>query len=378
MSVKSSLVGWVAVAASCGSVAVACGPSKVLIAPHEVARIDVRPASGQGLFCPGDPFQVELLVRTKDGATCSSTDRKLGCRDKTDAVLDPEIVRLEVTPAMPFGDHDFTYQPDPNPLATAGTGLRLRGWIEANGGKSIEAENTLKPVYTCLGEIVVIDDGPLDYGQHGRPGPELHVAVTPLSTPYYAKAALIRIDVPGLGLRRYAVSPSADRPVTIVSRGQDGAPGQNGHDGAAGKAGTAASGTCGEGGRGTDGQPGGSGGPGGDGGPGGVVHVVFDDAAADKLQGRVHVLSVGGAAGSGGRGGYGGQGGAGGAAGPSGKSCFGKAGPRGAKGADGAHGPSGAPGPNGPPPSFAIAPRASLFAGELGAITTIEATPRAR
>lgn len=372
------VAGLVALASTCGSLAIACGPSKVLVAPHEVARIDVRPASGQGLFCPGDPFQVELLVRTKDGATCSSTDRKLGCRDKSDAVLDPEIVRLEVTPAMPFGDHDFTFQPDPNPLATAATGLKLRGWIEANGGKSMEAENTLKPVYSCLGEIVVIDDGPLGFGQHGRHGPEIHVAVTPLSTPWYANAALIRIDAPGLGFRRYAVSPSADRPVTIVSRGQDGAPGEHGRAGENGKQGTAATGACGEGGRGTDGQPGSPGGPGGDGGAGGPIQVVFDDAAADKLQARVHVLSVGGGGGVGGAGGIGGQGGAGGAAGPSGKGCFGKTGPRGAKGADGPRGANGSPGPNGPPPTFAMAPRATLFAAELAAITTIEATPHAR
>lgn len=355
--------------------AIACGPSKVQIVPTDVTRVDVRPASGQGLFCPGDPFQVELIAKTKDGSACSSTNRSLGCMGKSDAVLDPSTVRVQAWPAEPVAGADYTFTPDPNPLATAGSGLTLQGWLESGGQKSIVGKNTLKPVYACQAEHVIGAGGNLEWGGHGEPGPELHVFITTLSTPFYANAALIRIEAPSLGMVRYAISPSADKPVVIVARGQDGAPGYPGAHGQAGKKGADATAECAQGSRGGDGGPGGLGGPGGDGGPGGVVHVHVDAAASQALMGRLRISSPGGNAGPGGQGGGGGEGGAGGAAGPSGKSCFGKAGDAGTRGPNGPPGPPGHPGVNGPPPTIDVAPRGTLFAKELSTITQVEATP---
>lgn len=358
-----------------GLAALACGPSKVVLGPADVTRVDVRPASGQGLYCPGDPFQIELLATTKSGEVCSSTDRARGCMGKRDAVIDPSIVRVQAWPADPVEGQEYTYTPDANPLSTAATGLNLRGWIESAGGKSMEGRRTLKPTYACQAEQVFGQGGGLGWGMHGAPGPELHVFVTTLSTPFYANAALIRIQSAEHGWVRYAISPSADKPVTIVARGQDGAAGFPGAIGQPGKRGYDGVGECAQGGRGTDGGPGGLGGPGGDGGPGGVVHVHLDAAAPEALAARVRVVAPGGHAGSGGSGGMGGEGGAGGSAGPSGKGCFGKVGERGARGPSGPPGPPGRPGTSGPPPTFDTAPRASLFPKELSTITAVEATP---
>lgn len=355
--------------------AIACGPSKVQVSPADVTRVDVRPASGQGLFCPGDPFQIELIAHTKDGGACSSTDRKLGCMGKSDAVLDPSTVRVQAWPGEPVPNAEYTFTPDPNPLATAGTGLSLRGWLEGGGQKSIEGKNTLKPVYQCQSSHVIGAGGSLEWGSHGAPGPELHVFVTTLSTPFYANAALIRIEAPGLGMVRYAISPSADKPIVIEARGQDGAPGQPGAPGAPGKKGADATDECGQGQRGGDGGAGGMGGPGGDGGAGGVVHIHVDAAAREALLARVRITAPGGSAGPAGAGGRGGDPGAGGAAGPSGKSCFGKPGEPGAKGPAGPAGTPGHPGSNGPQPTVDVGPRATLFPKELSTIQQVEATP---
>jgi hypothetical protein len=355
--------------------AIACGPSKVAIAPADVTRIDLRPASGQGLFCPGDAFQVEMIARLKDGTACSSSDRKLGCKGTRDAVIDPTVVRLQAWPGEPVKGHDFTWRSDPDPLRTAATGLLLRGWIEKDGNKSVEGQNTLKPTYACQSEHVLGYHEHLDYGAPGGTGPVVHVFVTTLSTPFYANAALVRIESPELNISQYAISPSADKPVRIVAKGQDGARGFPGAPGHPGSRGADASSSCGVGGRGGDGGPGGYGGPGGEGGPGGIVHVHLDAAAADALAHRVQVLTPGGHGGDGGYGGSGGPGGAGGSAGPSGKNCFGKSGDAGMQGSHGPPGPPGASGPHGPPPTFVLSPRNTMFGKELSLIQQIEATP---
>jgi hypothetical protein len=201
------------------------------------------------------------------------------------------------------------------------------------------------------------------------------VFVTTLSTPFYANAALIRIEAPELSVSQYAISPSADKPVRIVARGQDGARGFPGASGYAGKRGIDSSETCGIGGRGGDGGPGGFGGPGGNGGPGGVVHVHLDASAADALAHRIQVLTPGGLAGDGGYGGSGGAAGSGGSGGPSGKNCFGKNGDAGLAGPPGPPGPPGVSGAQGPPPTFELSPRNTMFGRELSLIQQIEATP---
>ena len=75
----------------------ACGPTKVLLSPNDVANVTVRPASGQLLYCPGDPFQIEVLAKLKDGTTCSSTDRGRGCLTEKDAVIDAASVRVHAS-----------------------------------------------------------------------------------------------------------------------------------------------------------------------------------------------------------------------------------------------------------------------------------------
>ena len=49
-----------------------CGPSQAQIDPRNVADLQIRPASGQALFCPGAHFGVEFVAKLKDGTTCSN------------------------------------------------------------------------------------------------------------------------------------------------------------------------------------------------------------------------------------------------------------------------------------------------------------------
>lgn len=362
-----------------------CGPTKMELDPKSVVNVDVRPASGQRLYCPGEAFQVELVAKLPDGSQCSSTNRALGCNGKGDAVIDPKLVRLEAVNATRGGDaDDFVMVPNPNPLDTAGTGVTLRGWLESSLGASQKGETTLKPVYQCMSraELGVAGAGSLD-GLNGAAGPTLRVYATPMSTPFYADAVLVRVES-STGEVRYMISPSADQPVSIVSRGQNGAPGAAGAPGKAGTAGVAADVACGTGGVGGDGTDGGAGGLAGAGGAGGAIEIALDGTAADKLRGRVLVESLPGQGGAVGRGGAGGAAGVGGAAGPDGPP--GQNGPScvGAKGKDGRPGRSGAAGPPPPPPPASPIPtvgqgvRKELFARELKVIETIEATKAIR
>jgi len=230
----------------------ACGPTKVKLDPKSVVNVSVQPASGQPLFCPGDAFQIELLAKLKDGSTCSSTDRKRGCLGEKDAVIDPADVRVSGSSGRITGPPEkFIWTPDSNPLATADTGMTLKGWIEklVNGTveKSIEGEAALKPVYDCQSERVFTAT------RDGGAGPDLIIAVTTLSTPYYPNAALIRVE--NGPDRMYFISSAADQPVKIISKGGAGAQGAQGSQGQPGADGKSADGSsmCAKGGSGGDG-----------------------------------------------------------------------------------------------------------------------------
>jgi hypothetical protein len=366
---------------------VACGPSHAQIDPRNVVNVTVRPASGQLYYCPGDSFQVEVAAKLKDGTTCSNVDGKRGCLGKDNQVISPELVRIEGSSGSRSGSPtDFVWTPDPNPLTTADSGMTLRAWLEgATEGKpvkSMEGEASLRPVYECQkeGVLTIVELAPP--GEKGRPGPEVTVAITSLSTPFYPDAALVRVE--WMGNRAYFISPSADKPVRIVSKGQNGGHGAQGQDGAKGRDGKDAEDGCGKGQDGGNGKPGQPGGPGGDGGPGGAIKVILDEANADKLRGRLLLASLGGEPGQGGHGGFGGLGGLGGhggsgvKAGASLENCKPEMGDIGKKGPDGPDGPRGNVGADGPPPTFEMSPRGTLFATELATIQRIEAAKAKR
>lgn len=351
----------------------ACGPAEVELNPLSVVDLQVRPASGQRLFCPGDRFQVEVVAKLKDGTTCSSTDRTRGCMGQKDAVIKPQDVRI--TGSAGFRGEpaeQFVWIPPPNPLDTADTGLALKGWLEKTLGgqtmKSMVGEAELRPVYQCQMAGSYSGGGP------GAHGPDVEIAVTTLSTPYYPGAALVRVDA--MGGRAYFISPSMDQAVQIVSRGQigaPGAPGLPGENGENGKDAVTDAAACTRGGDGTNGTDGGPGGHGGDGGNGGRIRIVLDEAAADKLRGRVLTQSLGGAPGPAGPGGQGGLGGDGGRGGPVTADCKETKGKDGKPGRTGQAGVPGRPGLPGPAPEVTTVPRASLFAAEMAVITRIEA-----
>lgn len=357
-----------------------CGPSHLQIEPADVVAVSVRPASQQLLFCPGDPFQVELVAKMKDGTKCSNLNGEMGCLGKEDVVIDPDLVRMEASSGK--AGKGFTWNPDPDPLLTANSGLLLRGWVEKDTdgkhSKSMVDEAMLKPVYQCMRENLFTIPQMASDGQHGAAGPNLRIAVTALSTPHYPNAALIRVD--DGASKVYLISSAADQPVRIISRGQNGAHGaygQRGADGAEGppdKTNT----PCTKGGQGQDGADGAAGGPGGDGGQGGQITIILDAANADKLRSRVEAVSIGGDGGPGGPGGSGGRGGRGGKGGPTASNCSDTDGPDGRPGRDGHEGQQGRRGQDGPAPTFQTGPRDALFAAELTLIKKIEATPPAK
>lgn len=350
----------------------ACGPAQIEVDPSKVVDVHVAPASGQLLYCPGDAFLVEVVAKLDDGTSCSTHDPARGCLGKSNALLDPGKVHLEGSSGAP-GAEPMVWLPDGDPLKTAGTGLSLKAWITGASGKSLEGDASLKPVYDC--KLDVAYGGGIASGNPGAAGPNLTIAITPISTPFYADAALVRVELPGQ--RLYLLSPSSDRPVKIVTKGQDGMPGSAGTPGVDGKPGadtTTPEAVCVKGGEGAPGTDGGVGGPGGDGGPGGMITVLLDEKAADKLRGRVILASLGGGAGPGGQGGWGGKGGLGGKGGVTTVDCMDTTGPQGKAGANGASGPVGKPGAAGPAATFENKAREALFGTELPTIQAIEAT----
>jgi len=228
------------------------------------------------------------------------------------------------------------------------------------------AEVDLAPVYQCLADNV------FQAASAGEPGPDLNIAVTTLHTPYFADAALVRVEMGGV--KKYYISSAPDSVINITDIGGNGPMGNQGQEGVRGENGRSASSdapecTIGENGR--DGQDGGPGHPGGDGGPGGRIKIWLDKAAADKLHGRIVAQSVGGAPGRGGEGGFGGQGGSGGS-GVSGQGCSDVTGKPGRQGRQGPAGSEGRAGQAGPPPVVVTAARESLFADEMKIIQRIE------
>jgi hypothetical protein len=297
------------------------------------------------------------------------------------AVIQRRQVGIDASPGDWIDSDDYVFKPPENPLTSARTGVELKAWIESPDGARSNArgERLLAPVYDCQGQkervFVVAQTG--TNGENGAAGPDLRVSVTSLSTPWFPNGALIRVAVGNQPV--YFISPSADKPIRIVSRGQDGAIGPAGAPGQEGAAGAAGAAECAPGGEGQPGTDGGPGGKGGDGGAGGKIKLELDDAKAEALRSRVVLESIGGAAGAAGPGGAGGAGGKGGAGGAAGNACMGTdlTGKQGAPGKPGASGAAGQAGAAGPAPESGLLARAVMFAGELGLIQEIEAAPRA-
>ncbi len=369
-----------------------CGPTQAQIDPRNVSDLKIRPSTGQMLYCPGDAFGVEFVAKLKDGSVCSNFDANSGCMNQKDTVIDPQVLRLSGNAGQIRGQ---SWATDADPLKTADTGIRLRGWLEANikGNtvKSMESEIDLKPVYQCQqGDDYTPGGSNRADGSNGGAGPNVTIAITTLSTPFYPDAALVRVE--WNANRRYFISSSADKPIRIIVGGQSGARGTQGTPGVDGKPGADAKEECKDGGIGTDGTAGGPGGKGGDGGKGGIIKVILDETNADKLKGRLLLAAPGGGAGAGGAGGSGGKSGPGGAAGPVPKPvaklapaaaaatgqkdekpvCEPKPGAPGKAGDIGALGPKGVGGADGAAPVFEMGKRGVVWANELQIIQRIE------
>lgn len=371
---KIQLLAILAIAAA-QPVLTGCGPAQAQIDPRNVADLAIRSSSGQNLFCPGTHFDVEFVAKLKDGSTCSNLNAESGCMNKKNTVIDPTVLRLSGSNGHVEGQGWTT---DADPLKTADTGVRLRGWLEQviNGQnqKSMEASTDLKPVYDCRMANDYSPSNNRDDGSNGSAGPGITIAITSLSTPFYPDAALIRVE--SGTLREYFISPSSDKPIRITATGQPGARGRAGTPGNDGKAGSPAPAECKNGGDGTDGTAGGPGGKGGDGGAGATIKIVLDDSNPDKLRGRILVANPGGAPGEGGAGGPGGQGGVGGAAGAKPANapadCNPQSGKSGQNGVNGANGARGNQGPSGPAATYENGKRQTVWANEMQAIQRIE------
>jgi hypothetical protein len=318
---------------------------KVTIDPRAVTELTVRPFAKRGpladqlLYCPGDAFQVELVAEMSDGTLCSNLDKRTGCLGHSKALIVEGDVHITGSGGEQVVGPKFTWMPDPDPLATAATGMKLEGWldvtIEGQELKTKVARAKLKPVYSCMESTIVLPATVAGAGQDGAPGPDLDVYAAPFATPFYPEAVIVRIESPTLGLAKYVVSATPVDPVVIASKGGAGGAGFSGERGMDGAAGASATSTCGTG---------GAGGAGSAGGPGG----------------------------HGGNGGSGGSGGAGGSPGSSGDGCTGTRGPQGPAGPSGPSGRSGVPGSPGPSPRVSTMPRGVMFATEAPRIRAIE------
>jgi len=366
----------------------ACSSTQVVaIDPQHVKDLRFKLASKEPAFCPGEPLKIELLASMDDGTTCSSADPKTGCMGKSDALIDPNQIRIQGSAgALVRSNDDIAWVPPRDALATADRALSLRGWLE--GEKALKtklAELSLRPDYHCMEDNVFSVDTPLVPGQLGKNGPNIKVSATLISTPYLREAILARVDYPGG--HTHILAPYGKKPIRIASKGQDGAPGAQGRAGANGadgrdggnrvaeqRSGSAASSkTCRPGRHGSPGGNGGPGGQGGDGGNGGMVELVLDEAVAEKLKPFVIVESRPGKAGAGGRGGIGGLGGRGGqAATPTGEPCSGAQGQLGQNGHPGSDGNPGKPGKAGVVLAVSTRSRKVLFGEEFVVIRRLE------
>ncbi|HMY15491.1 MAG TPA: hypothetical protein PKA58_04135 [Polyangium sp.] len=351
-----------------------CGPSQAQIDPRNVADLQIRPASGQALFCPGAHFGVEFVAKLKDGTTCSNLNEESGCMNQKNTVIDPAVLRLTGSNGKVDGQGWVT---DADPLKTADSGVRLEGWLEQviNGQNQLSKKASLdmKPVYECMSAANYSQSNGRNDGTNGAAGAAITIAITSLSTPFYPDAALVRVE--SGTMREYFISPSADKPIRITAAGQPGAQGRPGTNGTNGNSGTAGA-ECKNGTDGTDGTAGIAGGRGGDGGAGATIKVILDEGNPDKLKGRLLISNPGGAAGEGGMGGQGGVGGTGGPAGTkpanAASDCNPQSGKSGQNGVNGPNGPRGNAGPNGPAPTFENGKRATVWANEMQAIQRIE------
>jgi hypothetical protein len=340
-----------------------CGPKTVSVKPGDVREVVVRPRDGQPVFCPGQPFEVEVVAQMNNGDVCSTTVPGR-CAGSDKALLDKKQIVVTASAGI-FDPSTMVLRPVEDPLATA-AGMSLAGWVL--GAEQKRATTVLRPVYPCMATS--------DYdAPPGAPGPALEIAATIISTPFYPRVTLVRIRSSDGGVR-YVMSPVGQR-LRILARGGQGYAGEQGSSGQQGASGSAG-GMCQNGGAGGAGTPGGPGGPGGNGGPGGSILAAIDAAAFDEIAAQLDLLTPGGDPGPGGAGGQGGAGGAGGAAGSSDpKQCpsGGTAGPAGPAGSRGSDGSPGMEGPDGPPPKRTAQPRDVLFAAEMPRILELAGAP---
>jgi hypothetical protein len=363
---------------SCGLLA--CSPSQVHLDPRNVSAVDIKLATKEPTFCPGEPVRVEVRAKLKDGSTCSSADASTTCMGEKGATIDSRDVRIQGTfGTLNHAGSDLLWVPTQDVLVTAEQGISLRAWIESAGAdgsplRSPIGQIDLRPQYQCLEKSMFSVAPPTQPGQNGGAGPDLKVSATTFSTPFYPEVLLVKVEQDGR--RTYIIGTDRRKPITIVSKGQDGAPGKQGTSGNNGPDGAdGSSRACVSGAPGMPGGNGGLGGNGGAGGPGGAIQVLVDEAAVDKLKGWLTVGSIGGNPGRPGAGGAGGLGGRGGRHSDV-QNCQAPDGAPGASGTRGVDGEPGKPGPNGPPVATATASRQALFGDDLAVIQGIEAAPK--
>lgn len=341
-----------------------CGPKTVSVKAADVKTVAVRPRSGQPVFCPGAPFEVEVVAQMVNGDTCSTTTAQR-CEGSDKALLDKRQIVVVGSDSI-FEPETMLLRPSGDVFQTA-AGVELKGWVL--GAEQKAGVTRLKPVYDCLATS--------EYdGGYGGQGPSVEVAATKIDTPYYKHATLVRIRSDGFP-PRYVIAPQG-MVVRVFAAGGPGLPGEDGASGQQGAQGAAGS-QCGNGGAGGAGTNGGPGGPGGDGGPGGLIVAMIDNAAFGEISAQLDLETPGGDPGPGGRGGAGGAGGAGGSAGSSDdKRCpsGGVAGPAGPSGTQGQDGADGRPGPDGPAPKVVPVARAAIFAEEMAKIEKVEGLAR--
>ena len=336
------------VAACAAAVGLACShrpPADFAPDPGLVSRIRAIEMQAPTQACPGESFPSSYTAILDDGSRipfATRYDRKHPPR--------LHVVFLERQSPDALALEDGGWNAEPDPLASALRGFRLRAALYAN--PAIADSVSIAPSYDCVRHAFTFS------GETGMDGPDVVIRLGLVRSPFVARLLVAQIEVaeapPQFMLADADLVPPSDW-LVVTSAGGRGARGTGGRDGAKGANGMAG---C----PGGDGGPGGQGGNGyrgGDGGRGGRFTIMVP-TEEPFMAGLVVARSPGGGEGPGGRGGEGGQGGrAGVGTVRNGQACA--AGKDGATGVPGREGPPGEAGRPGGRPQILTVPQRELF-----------------
>ncbi|MGD8727904.1 MAG: hypothetical protein PVH40_09675, partial [Gemmatimonadales bacterium] len=157
--------------------------------PGLIAQIDqIRIHPRQDWACPGQTIRVDYDAVLQDGSVIPFSRRY----DEDDPPpLHVVFLRRASPDAEAQGSGDWTANPDP--LATAMEGFRLRAELIARPGLS--ASTVVAPEYSCQRHRFRFVGRNGARGESGMPGPDVLVRLNVLRSPFVARLLVVTIEV---------------------------------------------------------------------------------------------------------------------------------------------------------------------------------------